>query len=78
MFSLFSVQPSALVSRYSIPFFFNGNYDFTITPLAYAGRSVPRVATKYEPITVGEYIKHRIESSHTDLGKKQAHVAGLP
>lgn len=51
-------------SRYSVPFFFNGNYDFQIDPIPILGENSTLV---YESITVGEHIKKRLRDTHVDV-----------
>jgi len=59
----------APVSRYSVPFFFNGSYDFTIRsfPALVNEAACQGKTIEQEPITVGEHIKHRIRMTHTDV-----------
>jgi isopenicillin N synthase-like dioxygenase len=55
----------APISRYSIPFFFNGNHDMAVKCLNLKVDGFD--STSYEPITVGEHIRQRTVLSHVDL-----------
>lgn len=58
-------------SRYSVPFFSNGNHDYQVVSIQGPERGETNVHQRYEPITVGEHIRRRIRDTHVDLEKER-------
>lgn len=68
----FRVSYAQDVPRYSVPFFFNGNYDYIIEPLAGTfGSSIGNDSGQPKPFTVGSHIISRLRQTHVELAKSE-------
>ncbi|KAI1322832.1 oxidoreductase [Xylariaceae sp. FL0255] len=54
------------VDRYSVPFFFNGNYDYVIKPLENGRQVGSKSEANYESFTVGGHILSRLQQTHVE------------
>ena len=53
-------------TRYSIPFFYNPNYDVLINPL----QGLKQVKQNYRPFTWAEFRTARFKGDYVDVGKE--------
>ena len=65
------VIPMRTRGRYSIPYFYNPNFDQVIEPIAAPGEA----AARYRPFTWREFIQARVDDNFSDLGTEDTQAS---